>query len=372
MSETNDKDNISAQVMGTPQASTLSPEVPEALRTEKKDPEAFRKIFTGTGKITIRPFIDATKENMGLEKYNMAVFPGTHHEEQLAAIERNGVIRYITGLDEFAPEVQRLADQDLKQAIIYNIRSIVAHLEKMLATNVLDVEDTGFWNKVKLLRPENHDFWGRISIRCGNEPLFLDPANDPYDLIKYMAIEAGAFSLIAKSYDDALARPVAPRFFLDKEAYTVSTKTAAKRVRNKALAILDDIANKNVKKLLYIAKTLDTNSASYKNSTPQDILYEVLDSYISGNGIESSPSKAAENFIAVSKLDMETLKLRALIKDASFFKVIVLKSDGMLYHTRTSTMLGRNVSDVLVYLKNALNEEILSMILSEIEPYWNK
>ena len=31
-----------------------------------------------------------------------------YHEEQLAAIERNGLVRFITGLDEYAPEVQNL------------------------------------------------------------------------------------------------------------------------------------------------------------------------------------------------------------------------------------------------------------------------
>ena len=68
---------------------------------------------------------------------------------------------------------------------------------------------------------------------------------------------------------------------------------------------------------------------------------------------------------------METLKLRALVKDASFYKVISLKPDGMLYHTASSTMLGRNVSDVVLYLKNPLNEDMLVKLLEEIEGFWN-
>jgi len=374
MSEKNQqfKEGETAQVLGKPEMSTLKTDIPETLKTGKKNPEGFKEIFNKVGKINIKPFVDSSKENMGLEKYGMAVFPGTQHEEQLAALERNGVIRYITGLDEFAPEIQLIKDQEQKEAIIYNIRSVVTHLEKMLATNVLDIEDKEFWNKVKLLRPDNHEFWSKISIRCSNDNVFLEPDKDPYDLIKFMAIEAGGFDLIAKSYDDAIARPQAPKFYLDKEVYTISAKTTYKRLRNKAAALLDEIANKNPTKLLYITKALDSNSASYKNSTPVDILYEILDEYINGNGVEGNKTRAAEHFMETAKLDMQTLKLKALVKDASFFKSIILKPDGMLYHTKTGSLMGRNVSDVVQYLKNPLNDEILTKLLSEIEAYWNK
>jgi hypothetical protein len=68
---------------------------------------------------------------------------------------------------------------------------------------------------------------------------------------------------------------------------------------------------------------------------------------------------------------METLKLKALVKDASFYKIISLKADGMLYHTASATMLGRNVSDVVIYMKSPLNEDILVKIMGEVEAYWN-
>ena len=51
-----------------------------------------------TGGISIKPFFDPNKPNLGLEKYGLALFDGVFHEEQLACIERNGVKRYITGL----------------------------------------------------------------------------------------------------------------------------------------------------------------------------------------------------------------------------------------------------------------------------------
>lgn len=376
-SATAQKEGDTVKVLGSPEASPgVEPAVPETLKeapkkSTKKDPYSFKSMFAKTGKISVKPYVDKSQENMGLEKYDMAIFPGSHHEEQLAAIERNGVVRYITGLDEFAPEVQLIGDEETKTSVVTNIRNVVAYLEKMLATNVLEVESKDFWNNVKLLRPDNHEFWSKITLRCSNDALYLNPVEDPYDLIKFMAIEAGGFDLIGKSFEDAGAAAVSPKFFLDKESATISVRTTFKRLRNKAIGILDTVADKNLKKLLYITKVLDTNSATYKVHTPADVLYDALDEYINGNGIEPNPTKAAQHFIDTSKLDMETLKLKALVKDASFYKIISLKADGMLYHTQTSNMLGRNVSDVVVYLKNPLNEDVLVTLMEEIESFWN-
>ena len=371
MSQENQHEGETAEVLGSPAASKIEASVPSSLNTEKKDPDSFREMFSKAGRIKVRPFLDGQKENMGLENYEMAVFPGVHHVEQMAAIERNGVIRYITGLDEFAPEVQNLTNPEQKEAIIYNIRSVVAHLEKMLATNVIDVDDKDFWNKVTLLKPDNVKFWETISISCGNDPVTLEPGKDPYDLIKFMSIEAGGFDIIAKSNEDAHALAVAPKFFLDKEVHTVSSRTTFKRLRNKAIGLLDGISNKNPKKLLYITKTIDSNSISYKFNTPLDILYDVMDDYINGKGVEPNKTRAAEHFILTAELNMETLKLKALVKDASFYKIISLKQDGMLYHTTSSTMLGRNIADVVIYLKNPLNEDMLVKLLGEVEKFWN-
>lgn len=357
------------EVLGSPNSTVLTPTVSETLATAKgKD---FKEMFEKVGRISVKPFLDGNQENMGLENYNMSVFPGTYHEEQLAAIERNGVIRFITGLDEFAPEVQNITDEEQKAALILNIRNVVAHLEKMLATNVIEVDDPDFWNKVQLLKPNNIEFWGGITLRCGNDALYLNPAKDGYDLIKMMAIEAGGFDIISKSFEDAQAQSVPPKFYLDKEVHTVSSRTTYKKLRNQAIGILDKLSDKNFKKLLYITKVIDSNSVTYKNSTPGDVLYDVLDEYINGNGVETNKTKAAQNFIDVSKSDMETLKLKAIVKDASFYKIIAVKADGMIYHSATGTMLGRNVSDVVMYFKNPINEDVLSKTMVEVENYWN-
>jgi hypothetical protein len=319
--------------------------------------------------IAVRPFFDASASNMGLEDYGMSLFDGVQHHEQVACLENNGVVRYITGLNEFAPEIKLLNAED-RDARVKEIRNAIAELEKELAANVLDVEDVQFWNKVKLLKPDNHDFWNRISIACGNEPVFLDP-RDPYDRIKLFAIEAGGFSIVSKSFEDARSRPVAPKFYLDKTEETVSTRTEYKKMRNKALSELQKLFDKNSTKLFYIAKVVDINSTQYKKSTPNDVIYENMDNFINGIGGETNLERAAKSFIDTASMDMETLKIKSIVRDSIFFKYIINKADGYIYHTKSSAMLGRNVSDVVEHLKNPLNEDILKDLNQSVEKYWN-
>lgn len=372
MSETQNQANNdqSVEVKGLPRAQgRITPAIPSAIDTTKVID--FKSQLEKVGKIQIKPFINGLKENMGLENYGMVLFPGTAYMEQLAALEINGVVKYINGLDEYSAVVQNISDPEKKAAVILNIRTVVAYLEKMLATNIVNPSDEDFWANVKLLRPDNDKFWSGIEIKATNEPVFLQPATDPFDLIKFYAIEAGGFSGIAKSYEDALAAPVPPKFYLDKEKVSIVVKTDYKRLRNTAITLLDKIAKSEPKKLLYIAKILDASSASYKNSTPVDVLYDVLDEYIAGNGVESNKTKSANNFISTANETVGDLKIRAMVKDAVFFKIISPKPDGQFYHSKTLAMMGRNISDIIIYLKNPINEDILMSTLAEVEKFWN-
>lgn len=327
---------------------------------------------TKSGTISIRPYFDPKISNLGLEKYGVSLFDGVFHEEQLALIERNGIKRYLTGLNEFAPEVKMIQDKEVREAKIRDIRKTVAQLERELAANIIEPDSPTFWNDVKILKPDNDEFWGKISLRTGNAIIFLDPAKDPYDLIKIYAIEAGGFSGVAKSYEEARSRAVSPKFYLDKYIETASTKTEVTKLRNKALSELTKLFDKNQNKLLYVAKVVDANSTQYKKSTPNDIVYENMDRYITGQGVETNYKRAAETFLAACSLDMETLKIKAMVKDCTYYKFIATKADGFIYHMDSSVMMGRNASDCVDFLKNPLHEATLVDLTKKVEEFWNK
>lgn len=319
--------------------------------------------------IAIRPYFDSQKQNMGLENYGMALYDGVWHEESLACLELNGVKRYVTGLNEFAPDVKKLPPGE-KELKIKEIRKVVAQLEAELAANVIDPEDKDFWNKVTLLKPDNDKFWSRISLRCGNDPVFLDPDADPYDLVKLYAINAGGFSIVAKSLKEAKKAINPPKFYLDQLQETVTTRTELTKVRNKAISELQKLYDKNTNKLMYVAKVVDADSTQYTKSTPNDILYENMDSFINGQGSESNKTRAAESFIEASLATMEDLKIRALVKDAMFYRFIVPKSTGWIETLDGNVKLGKRPAEVVSFLKDPVNEETLSSLLAKIEPYW--
>jgi hypothetical protein len=321
--------------------------------------------------IAVRPYVEEHKRNMGLEKYNLALFEGVFHEEQLACLENNGIRRYLTGLNEFAPEVMRIADTEEREAKIKDIRTTVSFIEQQLNANTVKPEDPEFWSKIRLLRPDNDQFWSKINIRCSNEPVFLDPYGDVYDLIKIKAIEAGGFSIIAKSLEDARKRATAPKFYLDKNEETAAIKTEVKKLRNKALSLLQKMYDSNVNKLMYVCKVIDPNSVQYKKTTPTDIMYDNMDNYINGNTVETDKKKTAERFIDVANYNMETLKIRSIIKDSTYYKLIATKPDGYIYHVASNTMLGKNPSEIVEFLKNPLHENILSELIAKCEEYWN-
>jgi hypothetical protein len=335
--------------------------------------ENFTMVETSTNKktsIAVKPYFDSSVSNMGLESYGLSLFDGVTHTEQLACIEKNGVVQYLTGLNEFSPEIRLMKNPEERDAKIKEIRAAVAELEKELAANVLDIEDVHFWNNVKLLKPDNADFWNKISMSCGNEPVFLD-AKDPFDRIKLYAIEAGGFSIISRSYDDARSRAIPPKFYLDKQQATAGAKTEYKKLKNKALAELQKLFDKNSTKLFYIAKAVDTASIQYKKHTSNDVIYDNMDRHINGEGTEGNKERAAQGFIDAANMDMETLKIKAIVKDSVFFKYIINKADGYAYHAQSSTLLGRNPSDIVEFLKNPLNEDVLKDLNNKIEKIWN-
>lgn len=335
--------------------------------------ENFTMVETSTNKktsISIKPYFDNSVSNMGLENYGLSLFDGVTHTEQLACIEKNGVVQYLTGLNEFAPEVRLIKDPEEREAKIKEIRAAVAELEKELAANVLDVDDVHFWNNVKLLKPDNADFWNKISLSCGNEPVFLDP-KDPFDRVKLYAIEAGGFSIVARSYDEARSRAVPPKFYLDKAQETASTRTEYKKMKNKALAELQKLFEKNSTKLFYIAKAVDIASVQYKKYTPNDVIYDNMDRHINGEGTEGNKERAAQGFLDAAAMDMETLKIKAIVKDSIFFKYIINKTDGHIHHVKSGSTMGRNVSEVIEFLKNPLNEDILKDLNNRVEKIWN-
>lgn len=320
--------------------------------------------------ISIQPYVESNIENMGLEKYGMVLHQGATHKEYLTCLEVHGRKRYLNGLDEFAPEVENIKDPDVKKARINQIRERVIFLERALAGNDrLKAKDADFWDKVEVIKRDNHEFWGSVFIEVGNETLYLDET-DPTHLILISCIEAGGFVEIAPSYEDAKGGSIAYKWYLDKKRESSAAKTQTKKIKNEALALLDNLFRKEAAKLRYIAKCADGNSVQYKKDTPLDVIYDNMDNLINGLGIERNITKAATLFIETANLDMETLRVKAVVRDAAFYKFIIHKPDGNLYHNTSGELLGRTQADCVEHFKNPMHVKLWEILQKEVEAYW--
>lgn len=326
-------------------------------------------------KVTILPYVEEGKFNMNLEKYKMSIFEGTAHDIEMAAVEEGDTLRYLTGLNPFAPEVTILPDEE-KSAKEEYIKDIVIKAEKVLSGIVIKRDDPDWWNKVKRLRPDNINFWSSTDMRLEltNEPTPLHISKSITDLLKYVAIKSGGFPEVARTLSEAKSKAKPPQFYLDELEETISLETEVSKLRNNAGSKLHSMYESNIPKLIYVLKVLDADSAQYRKSTPVDILYQNADRLINApeKATQDAKRKAAKAFLEIADLNMETLKLRALVKDATYYKFLALKGDGMIYDMESGSALGKTSTHVVEYLKNPLNEEILKKLLGRVENYWKE
>ena len=116
---------------------------------------------------------------------------------------------------------------------------------------------------------------------------------------------------------------------------------------------------------------LGTMRPQIYNDRLYHILYENMDNYINGLGAESSKKRAAGQFLEVAQLTMEELKIRALIKDALYYRFITTKAGGWIEPIDSGIRMGKRPSEVLEFLQKPDNEDELLSLMDKIEPYWN-
>lgn len=325
--------------------------------------------------VAVRPYVNAKVPNMGLEEYDMVIHDGTSHKEYLTCLETYGIRRHLTGLDEGAESIRNEKNPAVQRAKIKAVREKVAMLEKMLVNNDItkhiDAKDSNeFWDKVVAVKWNNYELWDKISIELDNKPLYLDP-NFTDDFILISCLEAGGFSIVAKSLEDA-RNTGRYKFYLDRQDETAAVQTSVKKIKNKALAALDELYNKDPKKLWWIAKNIDGNSTQYKYNTPNDVVYDNMDNYINGLGIERAVAKASETFVDYFGFDTEPLRVRGIVRDALSYNYLIKKPDGNIYHNESANLVGGNQSECVEHFKNPAHAELWNTVLKQVEKHLNE
>lgn len=310
--------------------------------------------------VSIEPYFDPDIPNMGFEKYGMSGFPGGSTVEDIGYFTIGNKISYLTGLDENSENVRSIQDPEERKAKLAELKKVVKYLEQdcNLGEGTLDPTNVGFWSKIRLEIMNN----GRLDLDM----------KDPQDIIKYHAIKGGGIKAVAPDFESARKAVVPPKWFLQELTETAAIKTEVKKLRNEAIAELQHIFKKNQKDLFYIAKVLLSAENQFKYSTPVDILYDKLDDFINGVVVKTNKKQTPSQFMETCKTDKKTLHVKAILRDAVFYKQVIQRQDGFWMNISTQSALGRNENEMVEYLKNPINQSELDSLSESVEKRWNQ
>lgn len=319
-----------------------------------------------SGLISIKPYVRETPSSLGLEEYNMTIFPKTKHSEPLAYIVIGDKRKYITGLDEQAASIKSIADPKRKAAKILEIRKTVALLEQMHNQNNIDdkIESADFWNHVETFRSDNAEFFGKIRLDYTNEENYLFPANNVLDLVIFHAVKAGGFSMCGS--DQAVAEKSQLRWFLSVEKEETAINISISRNKNQMIAKLEAIFEEGNNNLFYLCKYLVADAVSYRKTTTKELLYDSLNLYLNGKKQIKRVEEAVKNFKNATDMTTTELQTYAMAKDLMANNKVTVSPSG-IKNKETGNHLGSTLHEFAQHLANPTNQQETEHFMEVLE-----
>jgi hypothetical protein len=304
-------------------------------------------------KAAIVPYFDPEILNLGLEKYGWVTFPNT---EIIEFIGQDSTGRFLTGIDPFGYDLRGTVDEEERTAKVEERNNIIKRLEQVYGEGALDAR--------------NNTFWSAFSLDIKDNYRALD-FSMPKDELIFHAIRAGGFEEVAPTYEEAQNSPKLYKYYLKIAEEEAAIKTQLTKITNKAKGLLTDLTEKDPKKVFYISKLLLSPNNEFRLNTPVDVLYEKLDMFIDGQIVKTNKKETASQFLAAVKMSKEDLTLHAITIDAIFYRVLYDES-GNYYNKQTETRLGKNIKEIVEFLKNPINATELENIEARVREKWGK
>lgn len=324
------------------------------------------EVLEKTGLVSIKPYIAETPTSMGLEDYEMVIFPKTKQSEPLAYTLVAGKRRYINGLDEQAPSVKSIQDKERREAKILQIRKTVAMLEFMHNGNNIEkkIKDDDFWNHVQTFSPTNQEFFGQIRLEYTNEENYLFPADKVTDLVIVTALKAGGFSLCGA--DRTIAEKNKLRWYLSVEQDEAEINISITRNKNQMLAKLEAIFEEGNHNLYYLCKYLVADAVGFRKSISKNTLYDALSAYLDGKKQIKRVADAVNNFKKATNMSAAELKCYAMAKDLMSNNKVNVSPSGIM-NKETGNYLGASLDEFAQHLNNPTNQEETEIFVKILE-----
>lgn len=287
--------------------------------------------------VKVKQSPDASAASIGLNRYNRSVFPNTMQGFQPYKTKGG---RWVTGLDENAPEILKLKAVDAKQykEVFERVK------EERESLELLTGEDLSATSK----------FWDDFIVLFRNE-IILD-LDDPMDKIRYRVMVANNY---AAPNPDVVEAPeyVNTKFYISRTEEEESNKAKVKREKNRAIAELTKI-EENKNRLLVIAKYIFGNNIS--DSITMDALYNMLSDYISND----KRGADIRTFLTAVEKPTEDIQIKLTIDEA--IKLNIIRLSGGVYQ-RGSITYGKDVPAMIKYFSKADNSGELASIMEAVK-----
>jgi hypothetical protein len=303
-------------------------------------------------KVSIEPYFDPEVPNMGLEKYGLSMFADTEVQEYLSK-DQTG--RYLTGLDPDSSKILYIEDDDVKTYKIDQINETISRLERIYGKGTLDARNDGFWSNFNL------------TIKNCKKDLDL---SKPQDEITYHCIKAGGFTEVAKDYDTAKNSSKIYKFYLKKEDEETESKIKSTILINEAKGKLNSIYHEDPSLQFRIAKVVLPAGKNYKPITSPGLIYQELNDYIEGKTVKSGKRDTAAKFLKAVDTDRETLSITGVVNDAMYYNIITQEKNGHFYNKETDVRLGKNIKEIVEFLKSPINSSELENLTQRVEAKW--
>lgn len=204
--------------------------------------------------------------------------------------------------------------------------------------------------------PQGLEFLSNYQININHEDNFFNVNNVESEFIIHILKHNGGMGIVALDANDASVEP----FVLQDEGKDMKIKVDKSKVEAEAISTLLNLQKKSPTKLEVIAKYIFDNVSSITNP---EIAFTRMFERLTG------PKKhdMCLEFLSIYATDMETVEVTVLVKEA-IAKNVIRHMNGFYENYADRTKLGRNMTEIVNFLKNPANSDILGNGTKEDKP----
>lgn len=265
---------------------------------------------------------DKNEQLMGLEQYGFSVFPGCNSSFEIPLINNKPNLNLTPELKE---KFEKYFNKDFDS-------------------------------------PEGQEWLRSYSVDINHDLTVLDPKNIEHEFILHILKSNNGMGIVAMNQNAIEESPVNTfKYIVTNEETEVEERVSKKEIKLNAYDKLNTLWKSNTNRLVLLAKYIfPANSGIGDN---KQLAFDKLEEYI-GKTISN-----AEHFLRVTEQDPEHINTVVKIRSAIHRNIIRMGPDNQYILFSSGNKLGRNEEEVIAFLSNPTNKDLLGYDTEDDLPY---